>query len=60
MPAITIRNLPEEIHHSLKALAASHGQSAEAEVRAILAAAEKPAHRLKMGKRFGRWAGMWG
>ncbi|MDK4807968.1 MAG: plasmid stabilization protein [Novosphingobium aromaticivorans] len=50
MPALTIRNIPEDVHRGLKALAASHGQSTEAEVRAILAAAVKPASRLKMGQ----------
>lgn len=50
MPALTIRNIPEDIHRGLKALAASHGQSTEAEVRAILAAAVKPSSRLKMGQ----------
>lgn len=42
MPAMTIRNLPEEIHRGLKARAAAHGRSAEAEARAILAAAIQP------------------
>lgn len=50
MPALTIRNVPEDIHRGLKALAASHGQSTEAEVRAILTAAVKPASRLKIGQ----------
>lgn len=50
MPALTIRNIPDDVHRGLKALAASHGQSTEAEVRAILAAAVKPASRLKMGQ----------
>jgi len=42
MPAMTIRNIPDEIHRGLKARAASHGHSTEAEVRAILAAAIQP------------------
>lgn len=50
MPAITIRNIPDEIHRGLKALAASHGRSAEAEVRELIAAAVKPAARVKMGQ----------
>ena len=61
MPALTIRNIPEDIHRGLKALAASHGQSTEAEVRAILAAAVKPETRLKMGQalwELGRTAGL--
>lgn len=36
MAAITVRNLPEETHRALKARAAAHGRSTEAEVRAIL------------------------
>lgn len=36
MAAITIRNLPEETHRALKARAAAHGRSTEAEVRSIL------------------------
>lgn len=36
MAAITIRNLSEETHRALKARAAAHGRSAEAEVRQIL------------------------
>lgn len=36
MPAITVRSLPEETHRALKARAAIHGRSTEAEVRSIL------------------------
>jgi len=36
MAAMTIRNLPDEIHRALKLRAAEHGRSAEAEVRLIL------------------------
>lgn len=50
MPALTIRNIPDDVHQGLKALAASHGRSAEAEVRDILAAAVKAADRLRMGQ----------
>lgn len=39
MPAITVRNLSVETHRALKARAAAHGRSTEAEVRAILDAA---------------------
>jgi plasmid stability protein len=49
MPAMTIRNIPEETHRALKALAASHGRSAEAEVRAILQEAVFPHDRLRLG-----------
>ncbi len=36
MAAITIRNLPDEVHRALKARSAANGRSTEAEVRAIL------------------------
>jgi plasmid stability protein len=36
MAAITIRNLTDETHRALKARAAAHGVSTEAEVRQIL------------------------
>lgn len=49
MPAVTIRNLSEEVHRALKVRAAHHGRSAEAEIRAILEAAVRPAERLRMG-----------
>lgn len=57
MPAITIRNLPDDIHCGLKALALSHGRSTEAEVREILAAAVKPEGRVRMGQTLGA---IWG
>ena len=49
MAVITIRNLPAETHRALRVRAAEHGRSTEAEVRAILDAAVRPADRLKMG-----------
>lgn len=49
MPAVTIRNLSEETHRALKVRAAQHGRSAEAEMRAILEAAARPAERLRLG-----------
>ena len=49
MPAVTIRNLSEEAHRSLKVRAAQHNRSTEAEMRAILEAAVRPAGRLKIG-----------
>jgi len=49
MAMLTVRNLPDDIHRALKARATQHGRSTEAEVREILAAAVKPAARLKMG-----------
>lgn len=49
MAMLTVRNLPDEVHRGLRALAAQHGRSTEAEVREILAAAVKPTSRLRMG-----------
>ena len=49
MPAITIRNIPEETHRALKIRAARHNRSAEAEMRAILEAAVRPEERLRLG-----------
>lgn len=49
MPAVTIRNLPEETHRALKARAARHGHSTEAEIRSILESAVRPAQRVRLG-----------
>ena len=49
MPAVTIRNLPEEVHRALKVRAALHDRSTEAEMRAILEAAVRPDGRLRLG-----------
>jgi antitoxin FitA len=49
MSAVTIRNLPEEIHRALKVRAAQHGRSTEAEIREILAIAVKPEIRVRLG-----------
>ncbi len=49
MPAVTIRNLSEETRRALKLRAAQHNRSAEAEMRAILEAAVRPANRLRLG-----------
>lgn len=57
MPAVTIRNLPEEAHRALKQRAAARGRSTEAEIREILEAAVKPSTRVKVGSElaaFGR------
>lgn len=43
MATLTIRNLPEETRRALKARAAHNDRSMEAEVRAILEEAVKPA-----------------
>lgn len=49
MPSITVRNVPDEVHRALRMLAARHGQSAEAEIRDILANAVKPQGRKQLG-----------
>lgn len=49
MPAVTIRNLPEEVHRALKARAADHGRSTEAEIRDILEASVLPSKRVRLG-----------
>lgn len=49
MAAVTIRNIPEEVHRALKARAAQRNRSAEAEMRAILEAAVRPEGRLRLG-----------
>jgi plasmid stability protein len=49
VPAVTIRNLSEETHRALKVRAAQHNRSAEAEMRAILEDAVRPASRLRLG-----------
>ena len=49
MAAITIRNLSEATHRALKARAAAHNRSTEAEVRSILDAAVAPADRVRLG-----------
>jgi antitoxin FitA len=49
MPAVAIRNLSEETHRALKVRAEQHNRSVEAEIRAILDDAARPAHRLRLG-----------
>jgi plasmid stability protein len=56
MAAITIRKLPEATHRALKARAAAHGRSAEAEVRAILEEAVAGTGELGFGTRIHRAA----
>jgi plasmid stability protein len=61
MPAVTIRNLPEETHRALRARAAAHGRSTEAEIRDILEKVAKPEGRVKLGSllaEIGRDAGL--
>ena len=49
MAAVTIRKLSPETHRALKVRARGHGRSTEAEIRAILEAAVKPAEDIGIG-----------
>jgi plasmid stability protein len=60
MAAIVIRNLSSATHRALKARAAQHGRSSEAEARMILDDAVRPKERVKLGSAlaaFGRSVG---
>ena len=46
MPSLNVRNITPEVHRALKARAASHGRSVEAEVRKIVEAAVQPRVRI--------------
>jgi plasmid stability protein len=57
MAAVTVRNLPEEVHRALKVRAAQNGRSTEAEIRKILEESVSPKPKLKIGSElaaFGR------
>ncbi len=56
MAVLTVRNLPDETHRALKLRAAEHGRSTEAEVRAILEAAVRPAAQLGIGSELAAFA----
>ena len=49
MPSVLVRNLSEEAHRCLKARAASHGRSTEAEIRSILEEATLAKERYRLG-----------
>lgn len=49
MPSIIVRKLSEETHRALKARAARHGRSTEAEIRSILEEAAHPSERVALG-----------
>ena len=60
MSAITVRNVPDEVHRALRVRAATHGRSTEAEIREILENAVNPEGRIKLGSllaQIGREAG---
>ncbi|WP_068635116.1 FitA-like ribbon-helix-helix domain-containing protein [Thauera butanivorans] len=46
MPTLNLRNISMETHRALKALAAQHGRSVEAEVRKIVEDAVQPPLRI--------------
>lgn len=48
MAILTVRNVPDEVHRTLRVRAAKHGRSMEAEVREM-AAAVKPSSRVRVG-----------
>ncbi|MCD2340249.1 plasmid stabilization protein [Ideonella azotifigens] len=49
MAMLTVRNISDEVHRALRARAAQHGHSMEAEVREILESAVSPEGRVKLG-----------
>ncbi len=49
MPTLTVRHIPDDVHRALRARAARHGRSMEAEVRDILEAAVSAPDRVKLG-----------
>jgi len=49
MAMLTVRDIPDEVHRALRARAAQHGRSMEAEVRNILKSAIRPQGRVKLG-----------
>ena len=49
MPAVTVRNLPVNVHRALKLRAARNARSTEAEIRVILEEAVSPRARIRIG-----------
>ena len=49
MAMLTVRNIPDAVHRTLRMRAARNGRSMEAEVREILESAVSPAGRVKLG-----------
>ena len=60
MSVVTVRRLPEETHRALRLRAASHGRSTEAEIRAILEQAVRPAARLRIGSELAAFGAAFG
>lgn len=58
MAQIVVRQIPDEVHRALKAQAAAHGRSAEAELREIIARAVLPQSSPRAGDLMRRiWSG---
>lgn len=49
MKAVTIRNVPEEVHRAIRVRAAQNDRTLQAEMCEILATAVKPEGRVKLG-----------
>lgn len=49
MAAVTVRNISETTYRALKAQAARHGRSVEAELREIVELAVRPPTRIRLG-----------
>ncbi len=49
MAALVVRKLSPETHRALRVRAKRHGRSTEAEIRAILDRAVRPATRMRLG-----------
>ena len=49
MPAILVRNISPATQRALRARARKHGWSTQAEIRAILDGAARPARRMRLG-----------
>lgn len=47
--AVTIRDVPEEVHRAIRVRAAQHGRTLQAEMLDILGQAVKPEGRVKLG-----------
>ncbi len=61
MASLTIRNVLDEVHRTLRVRAARHGRSTEAEIRDILEMATRSPDRVKLGSMLagiGREAGL--
>ncbi|MFF7397710.1 Arc family DNA-binding protein [Achromobacter sp. NPDC008082] len=54
MPALTIRNLSEDVLRALRMRAEQHGRTIEAEVRAILKEATRSEKRIRLGSLLAR------